>query len=72
MQLYSYSNKRYHYFLIGIARILDITASLSPYKYLYKSDPEFEDFKAISNDWKFVISDIKNSMDSLSALTKRK
>lgn len=49
-------------FLIGVARILDITVSLSSRERSYKPNSEYEDFYAIYSDWKAVGDDIKGAI----------
>lgn len=49
-------------FLIGVARILDITVSLSSHERSYKPDSKYEDFYAIYSDWKAVGDDIKGAI----------
>jgi len=60
MLIYDYYQKRSS-FLIGVARILDITGSLSFNERPNKRDIEHEDFYAIYIDWKTVGDDIKNA-----------
>lgn len=69
---YPYNFKQCNSFLIGVARILDITTSLSPRTkvYYYGRDPEFEDFYAIYRDWKAIGDDIKNSISDVSLPSK--
>ena len=57
-------------FLIGVARILDITGSLSSHEKVYRHDSKYEDFYAIYNDWKAVGDDIKGAIGT--PLGKRK
>lgn len=69
MNRYFYFRKRPS-FLIGIARILDITVSLSSYKKFDESNSESEDFCTIYNDWKAVGDDIRDAIGSTFMLTK--
>lgn len=61
MNGYAYHQKKPS-FLIGVARILDITVSLSSHERSYKPDSKYEDFYAIYSDWKAVGDDIKGAI----------
>ena len=69
MNGYAYYQKKPS-FLIGVARILDITVSLSFRERSYKSNSEYEDFYAIYSDWKAVGDDIKAAIGTPSLLSE--
>lgn len=70
MNSYLYHIKHYPSFLIGIARILDITGSLSPHKRWYKYNSEFEDSKAIYSDWKSVGDSLREALGGIHLSSK--
>lgn len=71
MELYSiYFSEKRPSFLMGIARILDITTSLDSHTKLYKYDSEYKDFYGIYSDWKIVGDDIKNAIGGTHLLSK--
>jgi hypothetical protein len=51
-------------FFIGIARILDITSSLSSHKTRWLDDYNDIDFYAVLSDWEKIGDDIKSSMNA--------
>jgi len=65
-----YYPKKRPSFLIGVARILDITISLRSYKKPFGHNSEYEDFYAIYSDWKTVGNDLKDAMGSSYLLSK--
>lgn len=67
---FSYHFKRHSSFLIGVARILDITTSLSSHKRLYKHNSGHEDSYAIYSDWKAIGDDIKGAIGGTFSLPK--
>ncbi len=70
MGIYCDFLKQHPSFLIGIARIFDITGSLSLRRRLTRHNSGIEDSISIYTDWKKVGDDIKDVMGNIHSSPK--